>query len=407
MRIAMVVPGGVDESQEFRVIPVLLGLVGRLASRHSVHVIAMFQGPRVSSWKLRGATVRNIGSNRAVHRAVAALRAEHRRQPFDVVHALWTGPSGLAAAIASRSLQVPLLVHLTGGELVYLPDIQYGQMRRWHWRVLNPWILRQAARVTATSESIVALAASAGCAAIRVPLGVELDDWPARAPVRRQIDAPARLVQVASLNRVKDHATTLEALRLLRASGREVEMDLVGEDTLHGAVQERARVLGVASAVRFHGFLTQRQLRPVFEAAHVHVVASLHEAGPAAALEAALIGVPTVGTHVGHVAEWQPEAALSVPVRDSAELARCVASLLADEALRLRIAHAAQARAKAEDAAYTAARFEKLYAEIRLDCRSSSSRRRHAPGPASGHAVDESRSSARSAENVKPGTTAR
>lgn len=31
MRIALVVPGGVDQSGEYRVIPVLLALIGRLA----------------------------------------------------------------------------------------------------------------------------------------------------------------------------------------------------------------------------------------------------------------------------------------------------------------------------------------------------------------------------------------
>jgi len=169
---------------------------------------------------------------------------------------------------------------------------------------------------------------------------------------------------VASLNRVKDHATTLAALRILRTSGLDVVLDLVGEDTLRGAVERLAQQLGIAKAVRFHGFLTQRALRPLFEAAHVHVVSSLHEAGPAAALEAALIGVPTVGTHVGHLAEWRNEAALTVPPRDAAGLAHHIARLLADEPLRLRIARAAQARALDEDAAYTAARFESLYVEV-------------------------------------------
>jgi glycosyltransferase involved in cell wall biosynthesis len=93
----------------------------------------------------------------------------------------------------------------------------------------------------------------------------------------------------------------------------------------------------------------------------VLVMSSMHEAGPLVALEAAVIGVPTVGTAVGHIAEWSPAAALAVPVGDWASLAASLRSVLADEELRLRLAKAAQHRAMLEDADYTARAFESLY----------------------------------------------
>ncbi len=37
------------------------------------------------------------------------------------------------------------------------------------------------------------------------------------------------------------------------------------------------------------------------------IISSRHEAGPLAVLEAAVKGVPTVGTAVGHIAEWAPQ----------------------------------------------------------------------------------------------------
>jgi glycosyltransferase involved in cell wall biosynthesis len=78
-------------------------------------------------------------------------------------------------------------------------------------------------------------------------------------------------------------------------------------------------------------------------------------------LEAAVAGVPTVGTAVGHVAELAPEAAVAVPCGDPVALAAAIARVLADEPLRLSLAAAAQRRAVAEDAAHTAAAFERLY----------------------------------------------
>ena len=81
-------------------------------------------------------------------------------------------------------------------------------------------------------------------------------------------------------------------------------------------------------------------------------------------LEAAVAGVPTVGTAVGHVADWSRAAAVAVPIGDAAALVPEVEALLADEPRRMAIATEAQARAIAIDADYTATAFERIYAEM-------------------------------------------
>jgi glycosyltransferase involved in cell wall biosynthesis len=105
-------------------------------------------------------------------------------------------------------------------------------------------------------------------------------------------------------------------------------------------------------------------LRPIVESADLLVMSSRHEAGPFVLLEAAVAGVPTVGTTVGHIAEWAPSAALAVPVGNPERLADAIHTLLADESLRLRVARAAQCRALSEDADYTARTFEALYQRL-------------------------------------------
>ncbi len=361
MKIALVLQGGVDRSGEQRVIPVVLALLERLASRHEVHVFALAQEPRPGRWRLCGAEIHNIGVRRGVLRTVRAIAREHGIARFDLLHALWAGHGAMAATMAAKLLRRPLLVHVTGGELVSLDDIGYGQMRSWRGRLLTRWVLGNATHITATSEPIVKMAAAAGFGAQRVQLGIDLRAWPARVPARRDSARPARLIQVASLNRVKDHATTLHALSQLQAGGARFHADFVGEDTLGGEVQALAQRLGLGGVVRFHDFLTQRELRPLMEQAHLHLVSSWHEAGPAAALEAAVLGVPTVGTRVGHLSEWAPEAASVVDPGDAARMAANISALLRDEELRLRMARAAQAHALREDADHTAQAFESLY----------------------------------------------
>jgi glycosyltransferase involved in cell wall biosynthesis len=226
--------------------------------------------------------------------------------------------------------------------------------------VLEPRILRGAAAVTAASAPIIEAAARFGVQARRVPLGVDLDRWPVQLP-RARAAGEARLLHVASLNRVKDQTTLLGAMRLLADRGVPFHLDIVGEDTLGGEVQALAARLGLGSQVHFHGFMTQAQMRALVCDAHLNLVSSRHEAGPLVLLEAAVCGVPTVGTDVGHLAEWQPEAAVAVPVANAGALAGAIMTLLSDEPRRMRLAHAAQARALAEDADATARGFFELY----------------------------------------------
>jgi glycosyltransferase involved in cell wall biosynthesis len=364
VRIALVVPGGVDRSGEYRVIPALLALIGRLSLHDEVHVFALTQEVQAGDWILAGAHIHNIGLRHTRLRAVRAISKMHRSSPFDVVHAIWSGNCGLIAAAAGRLHSIPCLVHVAGGELVSIPDIGYGGVLTWRGRLREALVLRGVSTVTAASVPVIAMLSQLGVAAHRVPLGVDLQSWPPRAPAHRDQDKSARLIHVASLNRVKDQSTLLRALAVLMRSGVRFEMDVVGDDTLHGEIQALANQLGLSERIRFRGFLPQRQLRPLLEAADLMVHSSRHEAGPLVTLEAAVAGVPTVGTMVGHIAEWAPDAAMAVPVGDWARLAAAIRQLLEDEDLRFRIAREAHNRALREDADYTAERFRTLYAEL-------------------------------------------
>jgi glycosyltransferase involved in cell wall biosynthesis len=364
MRVALVVPGGVDRSGEYRIIPALVALIGRLSLRHDVQVFALRQEAQPCDWHLAGAHIHNIGFRLTRTRAVRTIRALHRASPFDLVHAIWSGSCGLVAVAAAGLLRIPCLVHVAGGELVALPEIGYGGMLTWRGRVRERLTLRTASAVSAASAPVVAAIAALGVSAQRVPLGVDLTAWPRREPVRRAPGEPAKLIHVASLNRVKDQATLLRALATLAQAGSDFEIDIVGEDTLTGEIQALTRELGLSAKVRFRGFLRQRELRPLVEAAHLMIVSSRHETGPLVALEAAVAGVPTVGTAVGHIAEWAPQAAVAVPVGDSASLAGAIARLLEDEDWRLRIAREALHRALLEDADHTALSFQRIYTQL-------------------------------------------
>jgi glycosyltransferase involved in cell wall biosynthesis len=364
VKLALVVPGGVDRSGVDRVIPCQLWLIERLARRHEVHVFALSQEREPGEWQLLGAAVHNVGTARGWRRRLfSSFAAEHRVAPFRVVHAFFGGCGTYAAAIGWRH-RLPVLLHSSGGEFVGLREIGYGMRCSLRGRVALRIAVRGARSVTVATPYMQHLAATQGIIADCVPMGVALDRWPLAAPHPRGSNR-ARLLHVGDIRPVKDQTTLLVAANHLRENGMDFELNIAGYDTMGGAMQRSTLGQRLSAVTRWHGVLHRGALRALMDQADVLLVSSRHEAGPLVVLEAAIAGVPTVGTAVGHVAEWAPGAAVSVPIGDAAALARETASLLADEPRRLAVAHAAQRRAIAVDADYTAAAFERIYQELR------------------------------------------
>jgi glycosyltransferase involved in cell wall biosynthesis len=309
--------------------------------------------------------VRNIGPAKGWRRRLgAAFAAEHRASPFDLIHGIF-GWGGTYGALLGWRHRVPVLFHPAGAELVALDDIAYGMRCTARGRLELRVALAGARRVTVATAYMKDLAAALRVAAEPVPLGVAIDQWPRCDPRPREGSQQVRLLHVGDIRLVKDHATLLSAAESLRRAGLDFHLDMVGFDTMGGAVQRSPCARSVEPHVCWHGVLGRAALHALMERADILLMSSRHEAGPLAVLEAAVAGVPTVGTNVGHIADWAPHAAVAVAVGDADALARETMALVADEPRRLSIAREAQRRAIAIDADFTAATFERIYLEMR------------------------------------------
>jgi glycosyltransferase involved in cell wall biosynthesis len=327
-----------------------------------VEVFAFRQNAVPAEWSLLGARV--FDAAESWRRAARQLAVRHRAAPFDVLYALWATPCGLIAGMAGRILGIPTVLHIAGGDLVRLPEISYGGRLTVKGRILTNAALHLADRVLAPSHPVAKQVESLGISCERVPLGVALDRWPPRPPHPRTAPGPARLLHVGSLNRVKDQDTLLRAVARVKHRGVPFFLDIIGEDTLGGELQRRAVDLGLEDCIAFHGFLPQTELRNWFDHADLLVVSSRFEAGPLVALEAAAAGLPVVGTAVGHLADWSPDAARVCAPGDADGLAQAIVDILNDGALWRRLAVNAQERVLAENGDRTVARLRDILAGL-------------------------------------------
>ena len=113
---------------------------------------------------------------------------------------------------------------------------------------------------------------------------------------------------------------------------------------------DMAERLGLAGCVEFAGYRSQADVREYLRRSDVFVLPSFAEGVPVVLMEAMAAGVPVVTTRIAGVSELVEDGVSGylVPPSDSAPLARAIAALLDDPALRARFGAAGRATVERE-----------------------------------------------------------
>ena len=364
MKIAMVVTGGLHPSGTEQVVPSWLALFERLARTHEIHAFVLRHLPVQQTYSLRGFTVHDLGRPSwlgftRMAQEIALVNAMRRAGRFDLIHGFWADPAGVLAIRYGWRRRMPRVVTCDSGEFAGIPSIEYGSQRTERGRRAVAFACSYATRVHVCSQYMASLAAQHGVKTTIIPLVSDLSTATGRTAAT---PATFRLLQVASLSRVKNQRMLIDALALVRPR-IDAYLDLVGEDTLGGELQRYASEKGVADRVTFHGFLPQSELPARFAAADLYAQSSLHEAAGVSVLEAASAGVPIVGTRVGYIADWAGVRATAIEQPDPQLMAEAILALHADADRRRALADAAFEWTREHHADAMAARFEELYGE--------------------------------------------
>ena len=162
-------------------------------------------------------------------------------------------------------------------------------------------------RSNSLSERLISL----GCPPEKIRLcrtGVPLRQFPF---VQREAPADGRwrLLQACRLIPKKGVATTLCAFAIFQKEFPKAELVIAGKGPLQAHLEELAEELGIASKVRFQGFLTQGELMDLYSESHIFVHPSEtppdqnQEGVPNSVLEAMSTGLPVVATTHGGIPE--------------------------------------------------------------------------------------------------------
>jgi glycosyltransferase involved in cell wall biosynthesis len=153
------------------------------------------------------------------------------------------------------------------------------------------------------------------------------------------------VVAVGRLVPVKRFDALIDALSGVKAAIPALQAVIVGEGYERGRLEAQRRELGAESWLALPGYLDDDELVALYRRAWLVASASAHEGWGMTITEAGACGTPAVATRISGHTDAIVEGDSGVLVDDARGLAIAVQRVLADDALRARLAAGAQARA--------------------------------------------------------------
>ncbi len=285
---------------------------------------------------------------RAVPRRVRAVRRVLRELRPDLVH-LHTGRANWLGGLAAWWLGIPAISTRRMDRRVK-PGLRT--------RILYRTLL---SRVAAIAPAVERRLVEGGVPPEKIRLIPSAVDPDALHPQRAIAKQGPVVLSAAALVRRKGIDVLLEAF----ARVGEAELWIAGDGPQRGALETRAKELGVAERVRFLG--ARDDVPDLLAACDVFVLPSRLEGLGVAALEAMAAAKPVVATRVGGLGEVvrDGECGLLVPPDDPAALAAALERLLGDPELRARLGAAGPARvAEGHLPEQLTDAYERLYREV-------------------------------------------
>jgi glycosyltransferase involved in cell wall biosynthesis len=189
-----------------------------------------------------------------------------------------------------------------------------------------------------------------------------------RGPLRRALGVGEHdlvLMQVARLDRIKDHATALRVLRRVVHRRPDARLVLVGDGSERQALQDWCGRNGLTPHLRLLG--ERGDVARLLPAADVLLHTSVSEAAPLAVMEGMAAGLAVVATAVGGTGEIVADGRTGVlcPPGDDAALAEGVLALAGDPARRQEMGRLGRERIRVRfSEAVMCAAYDALYREM-------------------------------------------
>ena len=267
---------------------------------------------------------------RDIEEMVSVAVAEHEREPFDILHAQYCYPTGLAALEASRRTGVPNLVSIQGGDGHWV-----GLCCATHKAAMLAVLGHAGALLIGSRSFVEEVQANHGTPRERftiVPGAVDIERF---TPSSVSAAVPMLLYH-GRVDRRKGVLDMLDAIALL-GSKPCVIVSGIGPDV--EAVRNRVAELGLQAQVQMTGYCSYEDVPEVYHRGEIFLSPTYAEGFSNTILEAMASGLPVISCRSVGVVDCihDGENGVLVEAGDVAGLAQAIASLMGDQPRRERL----------------------------------------------------------------------
>jgi colanic acid/amylovoran biosynthesis glycosyltransferase len=267
------------------------------------------------------------------HRELRALQTILSKTAASLLH-IYFGQIAVHLLPLIRSWKKPSIVSFHGADVTV-------DMNKPAYREATRQMLDAVKLVLVRSESLRRAVIDLGCDERKIEIqrtGIPLDEFPFRERNFVTAETEWRFVQAGRLIEKKGLPITLRAFALFLRQHPSANLTIAGEGPLLGELQKLAGELNIDNRVSFTGFVSQEQLREIYDESHIFVHPSQtghdgnQEGIPNSMLEAMASGLPVFATQHGGIPEAIENgvSGVLVPERDHEKLAAALLDALKD-----------------------------------------------------------------------------
>ena len=276
---------------------------------------------------------------RDVEDMVAAVIREHEKRPFDVIHAQYGYPCGLAALEASRRLGLPNVVSIQGGD--------------GHWVGTCCATHKQAMLAVLEHSGALLIGSRSFAEEVQGHHGTDLNRFtivPGATDTRRfhprdesaigALRPTPVLIYHGRVDARKGVMELMHAMKMLVDAGRDLKLIVSGIGPDVDKVRESVGELGLGGRVEMPGYSDYEHAPDIYRRGDLFVSPTYSEGFSNTILEAMATGLPIVSTRAVGVVDCLEDGrdALLVEPKDAHALAAAIGRMLDDKELRERLA---------------------------------------------------------------------
>ncbi|MGF1582897.1 MAG: glycosyltransferase family 4 protein [Gemmataceae bacterium] len=270
---------------------------------------------------------------------VRAVEEAHSRKPFDIIHAQYGYPTGLAALEASRRLGIPNVVSIQGGDGHWV-----GTCCKTHKDAMLAVLEHANALLIGSRSFAEEVVNNHGIGMERFTIVPGATDVHRFQP--RDLNAIGRLSAIPTLlyhGRVdvrKGLMELLEAFRMVHPDFPTLGMVISGIGPDVNVVKKYVEDVRLSSHIQLTGYASYAEAPRVYHRGDIFVSPTYSEGFSNTILEAMASGLPVVSTSTIGVVDCLQDGynGLLVPVRDVESLADAIRQMLIDDEMRIHVA---------------------------------------------------------------------